>query len=212
MRETVNMDDTEIVPRADTVELVPTRRGWVPAPAAPGRRAARTARAWLRETYTPADPRSYLGAAERVRIRTHQHWILPLRSIVAAAAMMPLAIVLGFVAPSVWWLQVGLALTAVGHQLFLFYRVLAWRTDQVIVTDQRIIRSSGVFTTRVDAVSLDQVTDSTYHRSLIGHVLGYGTVRIGSAGQNQSLERIDFVPSPGEIYRATLPRRTAGTS
>jgi len=202
------MDDTtEIVPRADTVELVPTRRGWVPAPAAPGRRAARTARAWLRETYTPAHPRSYLGDGERVRIRTHQHWLVPLLSVTQATAMMPLAIVLGFAAPSVWWIQLGLALAAVGHQLFLFYRVLAWRTDQLVVTDQRIIRTSGVFTTTVDAVQLEQITDTTYHRSLIGHVFNYGTIRVGSAGQNQSLERVDYVPDPGEIYRATLPRQ-----
>ena len=197
-------DTTEIVPRADTVELVPTRKGWVPAPAAPGRRAAQTARAWLRETYTPADARTYLGVGERVRIRTHQHWLVPLLSVTQATAMMPIAILLGFVAPSVWWIQLGLALAAVGHQGYLFYRFLAWRTDQVIVTDQRIIRTSGVFTTTVDAVNLDQITDSTYRRSLIGHVFNYGTVRVGSAGQNQSLERIDFVPAPGAIYRATL--------
>ena len=192
---------------ATSVELIPTRKGWVPAPAAPGRRAARTARAWLRETYTPADPGTYLGAGERVRIRTRRHWIVPLRGIAAAAAMMPAAILLGFVAPSVWWIQVGLALSAVAHQGYLFYRFLTWRTDQLIVTDQRVIRSSGVVTTRVDAVNLDQVTDSTYHRSLFGHVFNYGTVRVGSAGQNQSLERIAFVPSPGEIYRATLTSR-----
>jgi len=204
MRETLNMDDTEIVPRrADTVELVPARKGWVPAPAAPGRRAARTARAWLRGCYSPPAPSSYLGAGERVRIRTHQHGIVPLLSVTQATAMTPLAIVLGFAAPGVW-IQLGLALAAVGHQGYVFYRVLAWRTDQVIVTDQRIIRTSGVFTTTVDAVSLDQITDSTYHRSLIGHVFDYGTVRIGSAGRNQSLERIDYVPDPGEIYRATL--------
>jgi len=194
-------------PVATSVELVPTRRGWVPAPEAPGRRAAQTARAWLRECYTPADPGTYLGAGERTLIRTHKHWLVPLLSVTQATAMMPIAILLGFVTPSVWWWQLGLALTAVGHQGYLFYRFLAWRTDQIIVTDQRIVRTSGVVTTRIDAVSLDQVTDSTYARSLIGHVFNYGTVRIGSAGQNQSLERIDFVPSPGDIYRATLPRR-----
>ena len=189
---------------ATSVELVPTRTGWVPAPTAPGRRAARTARAWLRETYTPADPSTYLGPGERALIRTHLHWLVPLRSIAQVTAMMPVAILLGFVAPNIWWLQIGLGLAAVAHQGYLFYRFLAWRTEQVIVTDQRIIRTSGVFTTTVDAVNLDQITDSTYRRPLSGHVFGYGTVRIGSAGQNQALERIDFVPAPGEIYRATL--------
>jgi len=199
--------DVVVPETATSVELVPTRTGWVPAPTAPGRQAARTARAWLRECYSPADPRTYLGPGEHTLIRTHQHWIVPLRSVLQSMTMVPVAILLGFVTPSVWWLQLALALTAVGHQLFLFYRFLAWRTEQIIVTDQRIVRTSGVVTTRVDAVNLDQVTDSTYHRSLFGHVFNYGTVRVGSAGQNQSLERIAFVPSPGEIYRATLPRQ-----
>jgi len=201
------MDDTsEIVPRTDTVELVPTRRGWVPAPAAPGRRASRATRAWLRECANPTEPSTYLGAGERVRIRTHQHWLVPLRSVLQSMAMVPVAILVGFVTPSVWWWQLGLALSAVAHQGYLLYRFLAWRTEQLIVTDQRVIRTSGVFTTTVDAVQLEQITDSTYHRSLFGHVFNYGTIRVGSAGQNQSLERIAFVPSPGEIYRATLPR------
>jgi len=204
------MDDTptpEIVPRADTVELVVSPDGTWTAPAATPQRhpVARAARAWLRECVTPTAPSSYLGRGELCLIRTHRHWLVPLRSIAQATAMMPVAILLGFVAPSVWWLQIGLALVAVGHQGYLFYRFLAWRTEQIIVTDQRFIRTSGVFTTTVDAVNLDQITDSTYHRSLFGHVLNYGTVRIGSAGQNQTLQTITFVPSPAVIYRATAP-------
>ena len=135
-----------------------------------------------------SSPSTYLGPGELCLIRTHLHWLVPLRSIAQATAMMPVAILLGFVAPNIWWLQICLALVAVGHQGYVFYRFLAWRTEQVIVTDQRIIRTSGVFTTTVDAVNLDQITDSTYYRSLFGHVFGYGTVRIGSAGQNQALE------------------------
>jgi len=204
------MDDTptpDIVPRADTVELVPARDGtWGPAPVPRRNPVARAARAWLRECVSPTAPSSYLGPDELCLIRTHLHWLVPLRSIVSAAAMMPVAILLGFVTPSVWWLQIGLGLVAVVHQGYLFYRFLAWRTEQITVTDQRIIRTSGVLTTTVDAVNLDQITDSTYHRSFLGHVLNYGTVRIGSAGQKQALDRIDFVPAPGEIYRATLRR------
>jgi uncharacterized membrane protein YdbT with pleckstrin-like domain len=167
---------------------------------------------WLRECVNPTAPSSYLGPGELCLIRTHLHWLVPARAIVSAAVMMPIVILLGFVTPSVWWLQLGLGLAAVAHQGFLFYRFLAWRTEQIIVTDQRIIRTAGVFTTTVDAVNLEQITDSTYHRSFLGHLFNYGTVRIGSAGQNQTLDRIDFCPDPAAIYRATLrdsalPRR-----
>ncbi len=196
------------MPRADTVELVPARDGtWGPAPVSRPGPVARGVRVWLRECARPTAPSTYLGPGELCLIRTHLHWLVPLRFVIQSAAMMPIAILLGFVAPNVWWLQLGLGLVAVGHQGYLFYRFLAWRTEQIIVTDQRIIRTSGVFTTTVDAVNLDQITDSTYHRSLPGHVFNYGTVRIGSAGQNQALESIAFVPDPGAIYRATLPRQ-----
>jgi hypothetical protein len=73
-----------------------------------------------------------------------------------------------------------------------------------MVTDRRIIRVSGLLNTTVDAVVLSQITDTTYHRSLIGRILDYGTLGIESAGQRQSLERLDFIPTPGAIYRATL--------
>jgi len=191
------------------VELVPARDGtWATAAATPRRHlVARGARVWLRECANPTAPSTYLGPDELCLIRTHLHWLVPLRFVVQSMAMVPVAILLGFVTPSVWWWQLGLALTAVGHQGYLFYRFLAWRTEQVIVTDQRIIRTSGVFTTTVDAVQLEQITDSTYHRSLFGHIFNYGTVRVGSAGQNQALQRIDYVPDPGEIYRATLTSR-----
>ena len=197
--------------KSTALELVPARDGtWATAAATPRRHlVARATRVWLRECANPTAPSTYLGPDELCLIRAHLHWLVPLRFVVQSAAMMPIAILLGFVAPNIWWLQIGLALVAVGHQGYVFYRFLAWRTEQVIVTDQRIIRTSGVLTTTVDAVNLDQITDSTYHRSLFGHVFDYGTVRIGSAGQNQALERIDFVPDPGAIYRATL--RTTGS-
>ena len=189
-----------------TVELVPARDGsWIPTPPLRRNPAARAARVWLRECVNPTAPSSYLGPGELCLIRTHLHWLVPARAIVSAAAMMPLAILLGVAVPSVWWLQLGLGLAAVAHQGFLFYRFLAWRTEQIIVTDQRIIRTAGVFTTTVDAVNLDQITDSTYHRSFLGHLFNYGTVRIGSAGQRQALESIDFCPDPAAVYRATLP-------
>ena len=62
-----------------------------------------------------------------------------------------------------------------------------------------------MLSTTVDAIHLDKITDSTYHKSLIGHVFNFGTLRIESSGQTQSIERIDLLPCPDTIYRATLP-------
>ena len=209
IREQEGGTDMEDKSTSTAVELVPARDGtWATAAATPRRHlVARGARVWLRECACPTAPSTYLGPDELCLIRTHLHWLVPLRFVVQSAAMMPIAILLGFVTPSVWWWQIGLALSAVAHQGYLFYRFLAWRTEQIIVTDQRIIRTSGVFTTTVDAVNLDQITDSTYHRSLPGHVFNYGTVRIGSAGGDQTVRSIEWVPHPEAVYRATHRKR-----
>lgn len=82
--------------------------------------------------------------------------------------------------------------------------VLRWRAEQIAVTDRRIIRLSGILTRAVDAAPLEQITDSTLRRSILGRILGFGSIRIETAGQKQALERMDFVPSPDALYRATL--------
>lgn len=191
------------------IELVPGRRLTRTIPAPVHRRpAVRVVRAWLRDAVGPRSPWSYLAPDELCLIRTHLHWLVPLRAIAKAAVSMPLAIVvtllLAFLAPGWWWLQVALWVGTVAHQCYLIWLVLLWRAEQIIVTDRRLIRISGVFTTTVDDVRLSQITDTSYRRSLLGRIFDYGSIRIESAGQVQALERIDFVPSPGAIYRATL--------
>ncbi len=49
---------------------------------------------------------------------------------------------------------------------------------------------------------LSKVTDLTFQRSLGGRLLGYGTVIVESAGQNQAFEKIKYVPRPEEVYEA----------
>jgi hypothetical protein len=49
---------------------------------------------------------------------------------------------------------------------------------------------------------LTKVTDLTFQRTLGGRILGYGTVIVESAGQNQAFERINYIPQPDEVYEA----------
>jgi uncharacterized membrane protein YdbT with pleckstrin-like domain len=49
-----------------------------------------------------------------------------------------------------------------------------------------------------------QVTDSTLRRSIPGRILGYGSLRIETAGQDQSIGAMSYVPHPVALYRAML--------
>jgi hypothetical protein len=47
---------------------------------------------------------------------------------------------------------------------------------------------------------LTKITDLAVDRSLMGRMLGYGTIVLESAGQDQALSKLEFVPEPESMY------------
>jgi len=80
------------------------------------------------------------------------------------------------------------------------YQVVEWSVDRILITRKRIVATSGLFTRRVAMMPLNKVTDMTYERPLIGRLLGYGTFVMESAGQDQALHRVAYLPSPDQLY------------
>jgi len=62
--------------------------------------------------------------------------------------------------------------------LYVFW----WAAKQLIVTDRRVVWREGVITKKERSVPLSRVQDVSVKRSLIGRLLGYGDVRVESAG------------------------------
>jgi|GEM_PF-1345715 len=79
-----------------------------------------------------------------------------------------------------------------------------WWVDRYVLTTNRILSTSGLITKNVTSMPLAKITDLTYTRSLVGRLLGYGSLVLESAGQNQGLERVDFLPDPDEFYRTVM--------
>jgi hypothetical protein len=73
--------------------------------------------------------------------------------------------------------------------------------DWFVVTDKRFVRTWGVLTRQVGMMPLTRVTDMRYERPALGRVLGYGTFVLESAGQDQALHLIEFLPDPEELYQ-----------
>lgn len=89
------------------------------------------------------------------------------------------------------------ALAVLGYAGWRFWD---WQVSRFIVTDKRILLTSGVLTRRVGMMPLRKVTDMTYERSLTGRLFGYGTFIMESAGQEQALHRIEHLPRPDLLY------------
>ncbi len=93
-----------------------------------------------------------------------------------------------------------LVLIAVGLLLYLGYRTWEWSEDYFVVTSDRMLQASGVFTRKIAMMPLVKVTDMSFKRSTLGRLLGFGQFILESAGQDQALRTIDHVPYPEQLY------------
>lgn len=81
------------------------------------------------------------------------------------------------------------------------WRLLEWSTDVFVVTDRRVMLFTGFLTRRVAMMPVVKVTDLTYRRTPLGRLLRYGDLIIESAGQDQALHTVSFLPNPHALYR-----------
>jgi hypothetical protein len=90
--------------------------------------------------------------------------------------------------------------------LRLVWRIVNWAVDYFVITSERILLTSGVFTRSVAMMPLAKVTDMSFHRTLAGRLLGYGEFVVESAGQDQALRKIDHIPYPEQLYLVVCGR------
>lgn len=79
-------------------------------------------------------------------------------------------------------------------------RVWEWWDNHFVVTSQRLLLATGVFTKKVNMMPLQKVTDMSFQRSPMGQLLGYGEFIVESAGKDQALSHIDHLPYPEQLY------------
>lgn len=147
----------------------------------------------------------YVLANEKVIIATHRHWAMLWEPILttAAAFFLGLAILVAVdpvVRDDMGW--VWLPFAVLGARLV--YKWLEWRAKWFVMTDRRLMLLDGFIVHRVAMMPSEKVTDLGYERSPLGQVLGYGTFVLETAGQDQALDRVDWVPRPDARYRLII--------
>jgi uncharacterized membrane protein YdbT with pleckstrin-like domain len=84
--------------------------------------------------------------------------------------------------------------------LYSLERVAAWQATYFAVTDVRMVLVSGFMVRKVAMMPLARVTDMSFRRSALGRLLGYGEFIVESAGEEQALRTINFLPYPDQLY------------
>jgi uncharacterized membrane protein YdbT with pleckstrin-like domain len=149
----------------------------------------------------PASVNKYLLPHERQVITVHKHPAVLIRPIFEVLAGLAIAAWLsnsvahgnGTVILIIWILWVLVVLR-------LGVKVWEWSVDYFVVTSQRFLLAQGLITRKVNMMPLAKVTDMSFQRSTIGRVLGYGEFIVESAGQDQALRNVRFIPYPEQLY------------
>jgi uncharacterized membrane protein YdbT with pleckstrin-like domain len=149
----------------------------------------------------PASVNKYLLPHERQVITVHQHPAVLIRPILevlvglAAAAWLSAALAHGnstaIIVIWVIWALLVLRLTV---------KVLDWSVNYFVVTSQRLLLATGLVIRKVNMMPLSKVTDMSFQRTTTGRILGYGEFIVESAGQDQALRNVRFLPYPEQLY------------
>ncbi len=147
----------------------------------------------------------YLLDQEVVVLRRRPHWmrLLPTFACVALAGILALGIDASapksgeWIATAAWWFFFGWVLRG-------GWVLIEWRDGAFVVTDRRLVLQTGVIAKRVAMMPFVKVTDMSMKQSLLGTAFGYGQLVFESAGQEQAMRNVEFVPDVKHTYRTIL--------
>jgi len=124
---------------------------------------------------------SLMGRNEKVVFIDRQHWLVLawalLVDVLVAVFIVAAAVILAGLDDKLGFLMVLIVLVVFPVVHFVV-RYLNWYNEQYLVTNRRVIRIRGVINKLVSDSSLEKVNDVVLEQSIMGRILGYGTVQI----------------------------------
>ena len=84
--------------------------------------------------------------------------------------------------------------------LYFVRRLAAWPVTYLVVTDGRMMLIGGLVRRTAAAMPLDQVTGLTLRRTVLGRLLGYGTLIVTTPSRCQALRKVRYLPYPEQLY------------
>ncbi|ELZ02250.1 membrane-flanked domain-containing protein [Natrialba chahannaoensis JCM 10990] len=110
---------------------------------------------------------------------------------------------------------VGIAL-ALGGAIVALIQYVFWRNTHYVITSAELYKKHGVVSRDVTQFRLDRVQNATLQQSVVGRVLGYGTLTVYTAGSGDPELTFERVPQPqrasgvlsdelGEITHSSSP-------
>ncbi len=146
---------------------------------------------------------------EQLLWETQEHPITLLIWIIGSIAVTAGAVAIGIYFN---WMA-GLIVGGVGLLIFGI-RILVWREDRICLTNKRILGVRGILKVQYPSMPLSKLTDETlqtpWHSTILSWLriirVEYGTLIVESAGQDQALSKVYFVPNAIQVNRIIMEK------
>jgi uncharacterized membrane protein YdbT with pleckstrin-like domain len=129
-------------------------------------------------------------AGEKKVVEVHKHWIVMVWPAVRIAIGVVILVSAFAYQGAIFWV---LFLLGMVLGLQALYRIVEEYRDRFIISNQRVFRVNGVFSTARASVPLLRILDITVNKPLIGRWFNYGHFIFESAAQVQGLNKITYV-------------------
>lgn len=150
-----------------------------------------------------AFPDDQLYSSEQVVLDLRPHWWFFAKHTAAVVGGLVLGLVALVLIPNPAVVVIALALI-VGVLVWFVARYIVWTTTSFVVTTDRLINRSGVFSRQGTEIPLERVNTVFFSQSLFERLIGSGDLVIESAGE-QGSQRFTDIRKPlnvqTEIYR-----------
>jgi uncharacterized membrane protein YdbT with pleckstrin-like domain len=135
--------------------------------------------------------REILRPDEKLLATGNIHWIIYWPAIALMALAVISLSVLGFASIAGRIIFLLLALAAI------FFAIKEWLQQwitEIAVTDRRVIVKTGLIRRHTAEMNMDKVESVTVYQSVLGRLLGYGSVHVRGTGEG--LGHLDYISSP----------------
>lgn len=152
--------------------------------------------------------RSVLQPDEKIKFEGRLHWVMYMPGLVWIG--LGLALSAGLHRLDQEWALFG-GYAALGGVIFLLpglFKLLRamfiqWITE-IVVTDRRVIQKVGFIARDTAEMNINQVESVEVTQTVVGRVLGYGTIRVHGSGHG--LEALSYVANPIALRTAITAR------
>jgi len=137
---------------------------------------------------------SVLQPGEKIVLTARLHWIEywpAILSLVLGVVLLVWERISAF--DDVWIMATALVFGALFVMFFVHSWFIRWITE-FAVTDRRVISKRGFINRRTNEMNMDKIESVQVDQSILGRVLGYGTVTVKGTGEG--LDPIERVASP----------------